>query len=565
MPTNQRKSDLKIDVRGKVKLGQVQKLVLHLEEEQKQKVIFSPGGPKEIPPQVERLSWESIKDGIERKGYTYSFEPTEERAHIINDGLTQSYGIFGKPGCGKTFLLKQMLGQLLEYPRKEDIEELKKPENGGHKDANFQDYKFGGLILDPKAALLDDIRNAMADAGRENALIVINIEDMIKNNQPENIIDSFLEPRALGKALGIAAQSAGITSREPSWMNELSVLFGAVLHVLSVIYKAVPTLRDMVENLMTTVNTTEGSNAAPNLIPKIQYEMDSEETKKLLSSKSADEIHDFEISKGIISRFLHHDPRNQAILKSFIDQSYSQFMYSRYNCFSKEISKASERVNLYDRAIEDGKIILVSVSKSDLDISKTLCTLMKVLFQQAVITRLDRYNDDELKNYKRPLFFIADEFSDVATEIEGSSMGDSSFFSLMRQFGCLGIIATQSVHLLRTSSLGERWKAIYSTLAAKIFMTLSDVETAEEASNLVGESEVRFKTIGRHFNHEGVTRDENLDLRDKKDLPVKILTQRLKQGEAAVVGTLDGKTEPVFLFFKAEKYIKEKAAKEAAG
>src|SRR5688572_8836229 len=59
---------------------------------------------------------------------------------IENDGLCASYGIFGAPGSGKTHLLMLLLKQILDM----------------HKDA--AQLKFGGLILDPKAALIKDIK-----------------------------------------------------------------------------------------------------------------------------------------------------------------------------------------------------------------------------------------------------------------------------------------------------------------------------------------------------------------------------------------------------------------------
>jgi TraM recognition site of TraD and TraG len=57
-----------------------------------------------------------------------------------DDGLTTSYGIFGAPRSGKTHLLLLLLQQLFDLKTRQP------------------DKRFGGLILDPKAALIDDLR-----------------------------------------------------------------------------------------------------------------------------------------------------------------------------------------------------------------------------------------------------------------------------------------------------------------------------------------------------------------------------------------------------------------------
>jgi type IV secretory pathway TraG/TraD family ATPase VirD4 len=174
--------------------------------------------------------------------------------------------------------------------------------------------------------------------------------------------------------------------------------------------------------------------------------------------------------------------------------------------------------------------------------------VIKTLFQQTVLTRLDRYEGGELTNFERPLLFLADEYSDVATELQGQPMGDGLFFSQMRQFGCMGLIATQNIHMLKNSALGETWKGIFANLAAKVFMTLGDPETAEEATKLVGESEYRFRAYDQTMSKQGFSRTVRSDLKDRKDLPTRMLLQTLGRGEAVVVGTIDGKSSAVTQF-----------------
>src|SRR5262245_22539360 len=67
--------------------------------------------------------------------------------HIEGDGLVTSFGIFGAPGSGKTVLLMHLLEQVLAH-------EPGRPSK-----------RYGALILDPKAALRDDVMQIVERTG----------------------------------------------------------------------------------------------------------------------------------------------------------------------------------------------------------------------------------------------------------------------------------------------------------------------------------------------------------------------------------------------------------------
>jgi hypothetical protein len=85
-------------------------------------------------------------------------------------------------------------------------------------------------------------------------------------------------------------------------------------------------------------------------------------------------------------------------------------------------------------------------------------------------------------------------------------------------------------------------------MAAKVFMTLGDPETAEEATRLVGESEYRFQAYDKTISKQGISTTVRSDLKDRKDLPTRMLLQTLGRGEAVIVGTTDGRSKPVTKF-----------------
>src|SRR5262249_47588343 len=143
---------------------------------------------------------------------------------------------------------------------------------------------------------------------------------------------------------------------------------------------------------------------------------------------------------------------NIATVENLITLAYGEFLRARTHRYSKSSPKTSTHKVFYDQIIDDGKVVLVSVSPSEPGLAKVLCTLVKNLFMQSVRSRLDRVRAGRLQNFERPLLLACDEYSQVASEIHGQ-IGDGDFFSLARQQGCMGILATQSVNVLQASAL----------------------------------------------------------------------------------------------------------------
>src|SRR5262249_8550646 len=150
-----------------------------------------------------------------------------------------------------------------------------------------------------------------------------------------------------------------------------------------------------------------------------------------------------------------------ATVENLMTAAYGEFLRARTKCFSAKAKKAAERKPFYDQIIDEGKIVLVSISPSDVGLAKVLCTLIKNLFMQSMRSRLDRVRANRLKNFERPVVLACDEYSQVASEIPGQ-VGDGDFFSISRQQGCMGILATQSVNVLQASALKENRKSIFS-------------------------------------------------------------------------------------------------------
>jgi hypothetical protein len=238
-------------------------------------------------------------------------------------------------------------------------------------------------------------------------------------------------------------------------------------------------------------------------------------------------------------------------IEAFLINAYGQFGSERCRCFSPDYRRplmALQNRNrgmqtLYDSIIEKGKIVVACLPPSEPALAKTLCTLVKCLYQQTVLGRKQRIREGGLTNWDRIVFLACDEYSEIASEVPGQPAGDGRFFALARENGCMGLLATQSVHGLENSSLREAWRSVFSNFATKIFFSLGDLETARHASELVGKADWQLKTATTSRSADGLSVSVQRELRERETAPATLLTETLVRGQALVVGSLDGRED----------------------
>lgn len=471
----------------------------------------------------------------------HSFVATPDDVYIKKAGLTTSYGIFGAPRAGKTHLLMYLLRQLMAL------------------NATDPEQKFGALILDPKAALIEDVRAAAAQAGRESDLVVLNSDELARRGEAVNVIDCTLDPLELGRMLVLAAQSAGTGASEPFWFGAWTNLFGAAVYLLQWLDTDVLTLQRLLDaTLLVETYDKDGR-------PQREIQRLAADARERLNELPQDRQRDARQAISQVEGFYRQEPDNIATVESLITQAYGGFQQSRWSRYSQAAPKirGEHRTPFYDQIVDDGKIVLVSVSPSDPGMAKVLCTLVKCLFQMTVVGRLARVRAGTLKNFKRPLVLAVDEYSEVASEVPGQPMGDGYFFSVCRQNGCMGLIATQSVNVLQASSLKENWKSVFSTFGAKIFMRLADKETIEEAAALVGETDWYLTSTGTSRQKDGSGSSTQKELRERK-LTASVFTDVMGRREGMIVGSLDGgKTQDVRFVRVPDDEEQDEAIKKA--
>jgi len=486
---------------------------------------------------IEYIPRASRPGELEIQRLDYALQSTSNELSIADDGLVASYGIFGAPGCGKTHLLMYLLHQVLQVASEQPSQ------------------KFGALILDPKSALIEDVADMVRAAGREQDLVVLNTDRLNREKSGLNVVDVDLDAYELGLQLVMAAQASGTGTSDPYWMLAWGNIFGAALELLRIDREPI-TLNKLLEETI-TLDTSVSE-------PKRPIELRADRMRRELATyDNAADRQDALKAISELDNFRRMKEENAETVQSIIISAYSNFQRSKYLCYSKA---DPSRRSLYDSIIEDGKIVLVSFSPSDPIMARTLCTLVKNLFQRSVLGRYERVMSGRLQNYERPLVIAADEYSQVACELQGKPVGDGDFFSQSRQHGCMGLLATQSVNNLQASPLKENWKAVFSNFGAKIFMRAADNETAEEAVKLAGKSEHYVTGEGMSRGKDGLSTSRQKELRERDNLPSMVLTQILAKGDGVILGSLDGmKTSPTMHLVRVPATYRSLAAEDRKG
>ena len=505
---------LEIHVRGEINLGDELTLepVSAVDGPSKQKRPRRIGST--LPPWDRQRSSPLPSGKMEYESESHELRQGQTAVTLKDDGLVLQYGIVGKPGCGKTHLLMHLLGQIIAHER------------------NDPERKYGGLILDPKAELIDDVREAFRKAKREQDLIVINTREL-QATSGVNLIDCMLSPGDLAETLVLAARSAGVGTGEPFWLQQMSVALGAILTLMKLLApRQAPTLGRLLH--LAIGGDGSGRPALDSFLSEAEREL-----KGSMTARAA--VSNFRIAVDNLRRHAASSAggdRTRLIVEQFIQQAFGVFSMENYHCYSLE---APARRNLYDLILDEGKVVLVSIGQQEVRLTSLLPALMKLIFQRTVISRFDRYRSWELHNCERPVLFMADEYHTVATKVKGM-FGDNEFFSLARQFGALCFVATQSLQQLIVSSLEEAWKAVFDVLSAIIVMSGNDPETKKYVDELAGNKVVIVTKRSQSFSEGKETIGVSYERLELPVIPVGTL-QLLTRGRAIVVGKIGGQQE----------------------
>jgi TraM recognition site of TraD and TraG len=452
----------------------------------------------------------------------FKLDESSVRPSISGKGLAQTYLIFGGPGAGKTYYFKYLLSSLLDHPGKP-----------------------GCLLLDPKGVLTPWLRDeVLAPIGRSKDLTVL---EAGASHNAFNVLGRDLPSIELGRLLSEVVL-AGASGIDEGW---------AVL------------ISDLLEASAIVISAEEGFLTARQLLKDILYRADfkyqdgrhvKEYPIVLRARRVARTTKDVDVRIAcdrITEFFESTEDRQRRFVRQIIERTLGELMSPDWQYLSS--TKGDESV--YSGIIHDHRVVTVAVGQSSPAFQRSMSTLVKSLFQQAVLSDLSHRQ----KADPTPFFIMAcDEYAQAITEGQTGLVSDSRFFSLSREAGCMSLLALQSVATGRSrfpADMHDRWDGILGNVTVKMFMRVNDVETAEMGSKLAGTQHAFIPITSTGYSTQGASTTQAVTMLEHPRVPSWYLTNRMEQGLALIHGTLDGQSVPTSMFVRAPKAEDVAAAK----
>ncbi len=449
--------------------------------------------------------------------------PSPYWLELPEKGLYTGIAVIGSIGSGKTQgIILPAMRQLFAYR------------------ADDPARKLSGIVLEVKGDLCRQLRNILANCGREADYIEVSLDGPIRYNPLNNSLDPYAQ------AFNIASVITAIwgKGKEPFWQQSYTDLVRYVI-ILHRVRDNYVTLLDIfrtvispgkLEGLLIEVGAQFSNTAYIGIEPDMylshadllatfgfqlsrnvsQYVAPWSDTlEQLLLDETGIEAH-------VYSRKLY-DPINRepwqsvhywywehwkffrSEVKTSIVQGIAVFLslfetdpdVRRVFCPPKELYESGQHTTdrngvilapfeeLIERGIVVGLNFPVALNPA---LAKTIGTMMKVDYQRAVQLRIPKM-DAEPQRYFRPTAFICDEYQNFATVGGDNPTGDERFLSISRQPKCIPIVATQSVSSLKDALPNEGVKTLLQTFRTKVFLTTSDPDTARFGSELCGKAD----------------------------------------------------------------------------
>ena len=430
---------------------------------------------------------------------------------IRGRGLAQTSLIFGGPGAGKTHYFKYLLSNLLAHPQRP-----------------------GCLLLDPKGVLTGWLEKRLTAINRSRDLIAL------KEGATEhafNVLGDDLPAKELGRLLSEVVL-AGAMGIDEGWAVLVGDLLEAGAQVIAA-DRGYLTASDLLGDILyrKPYKYKDGRQID-------QYPIVMRAAKVAKTSKDPD----VRIACDRISEyFTTVEDKTKRFVRQVIERSLAELRSPQWSYLSQRDTKRS----VYTDIIRRGCIVTVAVGQGSPAFQRSLSTLVKSLFQQAVLADLARRREGEAA----PFFILAcDEYAQAITEGETGLVSDSRFFSLSREAGCMSLLALQSLATGRSrfpAAMHDRWAAVLGNVTVKFFMRVNDVDTAEMGSALAGSQHSFVPVLSQQRSVQGLSATEAVTMLEHPCVPAWYLTNRMPQGFALVHGTLDGTSIPTSLFVKA--------------
>ncbi len=464
----------------------------------------------------ERVDYVLVPDGTTPVAITDDDE--------LNGGLCQTVLVFGGPGSGKTHMMMSLLEQYFG--------------------AVVQGLLPGGLILDPKGVLRDDIEALLRRIGRADDLMVLGPSDIAT---PTNLLDvgDVISRRQLGHLLADIVVSA--FSDVGDWDSFLYEVLETAVEILYVLDGEI-TLKSLVDGV-TTVTRTAGADGRPTLRPQFVERAEAFLAARGPHADAALRDEDFcEAVRRIDLLIETSESRQIRYVIQLIRIALGAAAGRSWSALSAGKSGGGS-AGLLERPFSQGAIVLVSIGEGDPLVRRCVSTIAKALFEIIAASRFTR--DREGRGWReRSVCLTCDEFAQVLTEREADGLSDSDFFSRSRQYRCFNLLALQSVHMgLSRVKNASLWSAVVGNANVRIFMSVNDAETAELGAATAGRRPILAPVESWSDSQSGRTYSQGSSLFERSNVPEIVLLQGLARGEGVAVGRLDGR-HPEVRFFR---------------
>ncbi len=317
---------------------------------------------------------------------------------------------------------------------------------------------MSGLVIDIKGNYLETLKNMCNVCNVSDKLIEISLESEFKYNPLDNNLSNVELAHILKKVLSLLSDT---NMSDSFWLDKVEGYMRDFITLIRA-YNDYPTFYE-IHNL---INNNEYLNLS---LKKVK--------DNIIKNKFSDEEL-FNINSAlnnIKNEYLKLDERTISIIKAEITRITSIFV-SDYKIYDKFCSK-SDLLDFYNN-----KIVVLSIGIGDNSLlAKVISTYLKLEFQRQVLSQ---------KNSYKPLFFVCDEYQEIANK------EDAHFFSISREFKCINVVSMQSYSSLINSLKDEvSSRVIIQNLVNKIWFRNSDNYTVSEIIKQIGKEEKKYENL----------------------------------------------------------------------
>jgi TraM recognition site of TraD and TraG len=348
--------------------------------------------------------------------------------------------------------------------------------------------RWGGLILDPKGVYWRTVQTMMKAAGRPDCLGVLRVrspQDTAQHYQPSrfNLIGDPTVPCSTYAQMIVdthAAHRAGSASGNSDFFNQramehISKCF-ELMRALNLPFnlRTAYNLLANKDHLKNTLDTVPDHPRAKDLLPLVQH-FETFYLNLKSEGQSEGEL-------GTIGNFL---------------APYQHPAVAEVFCSDQPDSVTIDQV-------DQGKKICLSISEEYAHERKYLFSVLKLLFYQHGLRRLDLKARDPLAFWKKNLLvLVGEEFQDVVTSSVGG-MSDYTVSGKIREANVALIVLTQSyVSLLPPHANKDQANVLVLNLRNRMIFRAADAECAKQSAEFIGKKLVNRRS--RSVGSRGVT------------------------------------------------------------